>query len=121
TRVVSLAVRDDTLATLTPPDGDYTQLRVDSMGRLHIVTKAATATLSNVAGSASNVTILAANPARTGASVYNDSAAILYLKLGTTASTTSFTIKMQPESYYEVPFGYTGVLNGIWASATGSA
>ena len=32
--MVSLVVRDDALATLTPVDGDYTQLRVTSVGRL---------------------------------------------------------------------------------------
>jgi len=34
TGVMALAVRDDALATLTPVDGDYTQLRVTSQGRL---------------------------------------------------------------------------------------
>jgi hypothetical protein len=36
TGVLALAVRDDTLATLTPADGDYTQLRVTSTGQLHV-------------------------------------------------------------------------------------
>lgn len=76
---------------------------------------------STVASSASNVTILASNANRLGATIYNDSSAILYLKLGSTASTTSFTIKMQAESYYEVPFNYTGIIEGLWASATGNA
>lgn len=31
---LSLVVRDDALSTLTPADGDYTQMRVDSTGRL---------------------------------------------------------------------------------------
>lgn len=34
TGVLALAVRDDALATLTPVDNDYTQLRVTSVGRL---------------------------------------------------------------------------------------
>ena len=80
-----------------------------------------TATLSNVAASASSVTVLASNTARRGAAVHNDSTAILYLKFGSTASATSFTVKMQPDEYYEVPFGYSGILTGIWVSATGSA
>ena len=59
---------------------------------------------------------------RSGATVYNDSTAILYLALGTAAaSTTDFTVKMVADAYYEVPFGYTGAIRGIWASATGSA
>lgn len=81
----------------------------------------ATATLSNVAASASSVTVLALNANRKGATVYNDSTVVCYLKLGSAASSTSFTVKMQPEAYYEIPFSYTGILTGIWASATGSA
>lgn len=37
TGVVALVVRDDALATLTPADGDYDVLRVDSTGRLHVI------------------------------------------------------------------------------------
>lgn len=88
--------------------------------------KSATATLSNVASSATSVTVLASNAARLGATVANDSTAILYVKFGSTASTTSFTVYMPgtgggTPAYYEVPANYTGIITGIWASATGSA
>lgn len=81
---------------------------------------------SSVAGSASSVSLLASNTSRLGATIYNDSSAILYLKLGATASTTSFTAILAGNSggyggYYEVPFGYTGAIDGIWTSATGNA
>ena len=82
---------------------------------------ASTATVTSVASSATNVTIQSANVARLGLSIYNDSVAQLYLKLGITASAVSFTLKMEPSSYYEVPFGYTGRVDGIWAIASGSA
>lgn len=36
TGIAALAVRDDALTTLTPIDGDYTPLRVDSTGALHV-------------------------------------------------------------------------------------
>ena len=36
TGTVSLAVRDDSLTTLTPADGDYVPLRVSSTGALHV-------------------------------------------------------------------------------------
>ncbi len=36
TGVMALAVRDDTLTTLTPVDGDYVPLRVSSTGQLHV-------------------------------------------------------------------------------------
>jgi len=91
----------------------------DVQGRQAVTQKALTGTLSNVNASASSVTVLAANTLRLGATFYNDSTAIGYLKLGATASTTSFTVKMQPDAYYEVPFGYYGIIDCIHASATG--
>lgn len=82
---------------------------------------ASTATLSNVSGSASSVTLLAANTSRKMAMFYNDSTAILYLKFGATASTSSFTVKLMPEAYYEmVSPVYSGLIAGIWDSATGA-
>ena len=84
---------------------------------------ASTATLANVAGSASSVTIAAANTDRKGLVIVNDSTAILYLKFGATASATSFTYKLNGGETYEAsgPALYTGRVDGIWASATGAA
>lgn len=86
-------------------------------------TKSATATLSNVAGSTSSVTILASNAARIGAFIYNDSTLNnLFVKLGTTASATSFTVLIPSQGYFELPTPiYTGIITGIWVAATGSA
>lgn len=84
-------------------------------------TRSATATSANVASSATNVTLLAANANRLGATIYNDSTQVLYVKLGTTASASSFTLQMAAGTYYEVPFAYTGNIDGIWASANGAA
>lgn len=79
------------------------------------------ATVSSVSSSATNVTLLSSNAARVMATFYNESNQICYLKLGTTASATSYTVKMQPESYYELPRPtYTGQIDAIWASANGS-
>lgn len=84
--------------------------------------RAATSTVTSVNDTASNTTLLSANANRLGATIYNDSTVALYLKLGATASLTSFTVKMAAGSYYEVPFGYTGIIDGIWASdASGAA
>jgi len=84
---------------------------------------AGTGTLSNVSDSATNVTVLAANSARLGCVIFNDSSAILYLKFGTTASTTSFTVKLLANDTYEMggPHLYSGIIDGIWASAPGGA
>lgn len=82
-------------------------------------TRAATSAVTSVSDTASSTTLLAANANRLGATVYNDSTVALYLKLGATASLTSFTVKMAADSYFEVPFSYTGIIDGIWASDTG--
>lgn len=87
----------------------------------------ATGVTASVASSASAVTILAASTAREGATITNDSTAILYLLLGAgTASSSVYTVQMAgtgggTPAYYEVPYGFTGIITGIWASATGNA
>lgn len=83
--------------------------------------RSATGAQTSVAGSASSVTLLASNANRLGASIYNDSTAILYVRFQATASTSNFSVKLFPDDFYEVPFGYTGIIDGIWASATGNA
>lgn len=85
-------------------------------------TRPATCTLANVAYSATNQTLLASNAARLGATIFNDADRDLYVKFGTTASATSFNVKMAAGSYFEVPFAYTGIIDALWASGgAGSA
>lgn len=80
-----------------------------------------TATLSNVTGATSSTTLLAANTSRLGAIIFNDSTARLFVKFGSTASDTSFTVRLDPLEYYEVPFSYRGIITGIWSDALGAA
>lgn len=82
-----------------------------------------TGTSTQVASTTSAQTILAANAARYGATVYNDDANILYLLLGTGTVTTSvYTVQVPSGGYYEVPYGFTGILTGLWsADGAGSA
>lgn len=85
----------------------------------HLV--ATTATRSDVAGNASNVTLLASNASRRGAMFFNESTAVLYLKLGATATTSDYTVQLGPNEYYEVPVPvYTGRIDGIWSAANGN-
>lgn len=126
TGVFALTVANEALTNISGTDGDYTIIGSDRNGTIHVAQKASTATLSNVAGSATSVTLLSANAARIGAQITNDSSAVVYIKFGTTASTTSYTVVLAgaasaPFSYYEVPAGYTGRIDAIWASATGNA
>lgn len=62
------------------------------------------------------------NIERRGATIYNDSAAILYLLLGMKTATSSFyTVQVAPGAYYELPFMYSGPVRGVWSAANGSA
>jgi hypothetical protein len=83
---------------------------------------AGTAAVTSPASSATNGTLLAANIARIGMTVFNDSTATLYMKYGATASLTSFTVQMGPGAYWEMPVPiYTGQIDGIWSAANGNA
>ncbi len=123
TGVFALSVRRDAMGTAqVSASGDYQEIATDINGAVWVRERnAPTTAITSVAGSATSVTLLALNTARRGATIYNDSTALLYLKLGATASTSSFTVKIVADGYYEVPFGYSGVIDGIWASATGNA
>jgi hypothetical protein len=76
---------------------------------------------TNVSAAVADTVLLAQNQTRLGAAIYNDSTAVCYLKLGLAASTSSFTIALGRYEYYEVPFSYTGPINGYWTAATGTA
>lgn len=76
-----------------------------------------TATVTSVASAASSTTILAANTARYGGSITNTDANALYLKIGGgTASATDYSVKLFTDDYFEIPFGFTGAITGIWAA-----
>jgi hypothetical protein len=104
-------------------DGRQVLPSVDTTGATRVTGgQTAAATLTNVASSAVNVTLLAANTARKGVFIVNDGNKILYVKFGATASATSYTVQMPANSYWEMPWPiYTGIIDGIWSAANGSA
>lgn len=123
-----MATIDDIYARLGQMQGTVQQLTDDQFyANLNIESllgkfTSNTSVQSNVAGVALDTVILASNTNRTGAMVFNDSNAILYLLLAVgTASPTLHSVQLIAQAYFEVPFNYTGVIKGIWASATGSA
>lgn len=77
-----------------------------------------TGTVTSVSDTASSTTLLSAGPTRRGYVIFNDSAYDLYVKHGTTASTTSFTYRLGPGDAWE-DRQYGGRVDGIW-SANGS-
>lgn len=78
-------------------------------------------TASTVNSATTNTSLLASNANRKGATIWNNSTATLNLELGATASTNDYTAQLAPGGYYEVPYGYTGAISGVWSAANGNA
>lgn len=80
-------------------------------------TRPGTASLANVTMTGSSVTAIASNASRRGAAIYNDSGVVVYVKFGSTASSTSFTVKLIDQAYYELAAPcYTGIITALGAS-----
>jgi len=80
------------------------------------------ATPSVVPAVITSTVLLAANTARRGATIFNDSTATLYVNFGATADAVDkYVVPLDSKAYYEVPFAYTGVISGIWSAANGNA
>lgn len=102
------------------------KLVIDANGAMRVKDqRSATSAQSSVTGAAADTTILASNANRLGATVYNEQAAggaTLYLLLASgTSSVTNYSVQLGPSGFYELPFGYTGILKGIWSAASGAA
>jgi hypothetical protein len=112
----------------TSPDsvneGDGGAVRMTLARNLHVVNVADAAAITSVASQDTNITILAANANRIGATIFNNDTGPLYIKFGATATaTTSCTAVIAAGGYYEVPAPvYRGIIDGIWTtSGSGSA
>jgi hypothetical protein len=81
----------------------------------------ASVTSSAIEASITSVELLAANADRKGFSIVNNSTAILYIDLDSSASTTSYTVALGQGDLYECPINYVGVVSGIWSAANGNA
>jgi hypothetical protein len=99
-------------------------LSIDTAGNLRVREQSrSSAVLVNVADQATSINIVSSDATRANLTIVNDSTAILYIKFGATASTTSFSYKIGPDGTFEMPTPiYTGAIDGIWsADASGSA
>lgn len=100
--------------------GQLNALSLDTSGNLRVTgfvttNKASTSSVTSVAQSTANTQLLAPNANRVFASIYNFSGQKMYIKLGTTASTTSYSIQLMPNSYWEVPNDWTGEIDAVWS------
>jgi hypothetical protein len=81
--------------------------------RPHSSTSAVQSEFSSI----TNGTIATASTGRLGCTIFNVGPGNLHISLGTTASTSVFTTRLSAGDYYEVPFNYTGLIQGIFATA----
>lgn len=108
-------------------DGTPKTAEVSNDGRLLVnaasAGSASSATVARISASATAVTMLAANANRRRVIIYNDSTAVLRVKLGSAASATDYSYLLGAGDTYESPtdWVYTGIVTGIWDSATGAA
>lgn len=107
-----------------PSDADYFNIEVAINELLAAFFSSTTgdASVTSVGDEVSSTTLLAANAGRRGFKIFNDSTAILYIKYGVTASTSSFTVRLTPYGIHESDQPcYRGLITGIWASDAGGA
>lgn len=77
----------------------------------------ATTSVSSALASVTNFTILTSSVNRQAASFYKEGTNICYIKLGSTATATSFTVKLSQNGFYEIPQYYTGQVDIIFSTA----
>lgn len=81
----------------------------------------ATSVVTRVNSSTSSIILVAANANRKGLLLFNHSTAQQYIKFGTTASTTDFSVILTPRMFYEVASPiYVGRIDVISSSTNGA-
>jgi hypothetical protein len=105
-------------ANLTELEALVTTLQADVADGVRIPNATTGGTGSTDLTSTSYGTIATASTGRLGCTIFNSGPGTLHVILGTaTASTSVFTARLSAGDYYEVPFNYTGLIGGIFATA----
>lgn len=79
--------------------------------------------VGSVDATISSTTLRGANESRRGLLIFNDCNKALFLKYGSAASESDFSVKIAAGGYWEMPSPiYLGSIRGLWAAApTGAA
>ena len=80
---------------------------------------AGTSSVYLVASSVTTISIMNANTNRKAGTIFNTAGTTVFVKLGTAATTSTYTAVMNLQDYYELPGGWTGVVAGISNSTAG--
>jgi hypothetical protein len=105
-------------ANLTELEALVTTLQADVADGVRIPNATTGGTGPTDFTSTSYGTIATASTGRLGCTIFNSGPGNLHVMLGTaTASTSVFSVRLSAGDYYEVPFNYTGLIGGIFATA----
>ena len=105
-------------ANLTELEALVTTLQADVADGVRIPNATTGGTGPTDFTSTSYGTIATASTGRLGCTIFNSGPGNLHVTLGTaTTSTSVFTTRLSAGDYYEVPFNYTGLIGGIFATA----
>jgi hypothetical protein len=105
-------------ANLTELEALVTTLQADVADGVRIPNATTGGTGPTDFTSTSYGTIATASTGRLGCTIFNSGPGTLHVMLGTaTASTSAFSVRLSAGDYYEVPFNYTGLIGGIFATA----
>lgn len=86
------------------------------------IARSQTAVRSVIPAGTTDRLILATGAFRRGGIIHNNSSGMLYLALGAApASTTSFSVRLATQTTFNIPFGYTGEIRGVWSNNNGNA
>jgi hypothetical protein len=103
-------------------DGTNLQtFKTDAAGRIVTLQLSDTPNVTRVATSTASAQLLVANANRKGVIIVNESSGVMYLKFGTTASSTSYTYRLVSNAVVEIAFGYTGRIDAILNTGSGNA
>jgi hypothetical protein len=105
-------------ANLTELEALVTTLQADVADGVRIPNATSGGTGPTDFTSTSYGTIATESTGRLGCTIFNSGPGNLHVMLGTaTASTSAFSVRLSAGDYYEVPFNYTGLIGGIFATA----
>ena len=105
-------------ANLTELEALVTTLQADVADGVRIPNATSGGTGPTDFTSTSYGTIATESTGRLGCTIFNSGPGNLHVMLGTaTASTSVFSVRLSAGDYYEVPFNYTGLIGGIFATA----
>jgi hypothetical protein len=109
---------DTATGLLTTLSADTALIKTDMANGVAVSNTSTTGATPTTFSSLTYATISASNASRKGLTIFSEGAGLLYVTLGTSTTTTSlYTARLSAGDYYEIPFGYTGLVGGLFATA----